>query len=80
MQLAINEVGLFRILSAAGFAALTRPFGIKGIFYRIAGERARGIHGLTENTLPPYNEYASLLPKNPNKITRELEKVFKDKK
>lgn len=79
MQLAINEVGLLRILCAAGFSAITKPFGVVGLFYRIAGARARGIDGPTENTLPPYNEYASLLPKNPNKILRKLDSAFKEK-
>ncbi len=78
MQLAINEVGLLRILIAAVFA-LTKFVGIKGMFYRIAGERARGIDGPTENTLPPYNEYASLLPKNPNKVLKELRAAFQDR-
>ena len=79
MQLAINEVGIMRILFAAFIAAITKPFGIKGMFYRIAGERVRGIDGPTENTIPPYNEYASLLPKKPNKVVRELEKEFSEK-
>ncbi|MCD5389932.1 MAG: coenzyme F420-0:L-glutamate ligase [Candidatus Pacebacteria bacterium] len=80
MQLAINETGIFRILCAAGIAAITKPFGLKGMFYRIAGERARGIDGPTENTLPPYNKYASLLPKNPNKVLDDLRHSFSDKK
>ena len=79
MQLAINEVGILRILFAAFVAAMTKPFGIKGMFYRVAGERARGIDGPTENTLPPYNEYASLLPKNPNSVLKELEREFQKK-
>jgi len=80
MQLAINEVGILRILFAAFVAGITKPFGIKGMFYRIAGERARGIDGPTKNTLPPYNEYASLLPKNPNTVLKDLRRSFSDKK
>lgn len=76
MQLAINEVGLLRILFAAAIASITKPIGLSGMFYRIAGDRARGIDGPTENTIPPYNEYASLLPKNPNAIIAELEIEF----
>lgn len=78
MQLAINEVGLCRVLFAAFLSAVTRPFGLRGVFYRVAGARARGIDGPTENTIPPYNEYASLLPKNPNKVLRDLNMRFRD--
>ena len=79
MQLAIQEVGLLRILFAAFISALTKVFGIKGMFYRIAGDRARGIDGPTENTIPLYNEYATLLPRNPNKVISQLENAFKEK-
>ena len=41
MQLALEEVGAPRILLAALAAALTKPLGIKGVFYRVAGEQAR---------------------------------------
>jgi hypothetical protein len=36
MQLAIQEVGLLRILFAAFVSAISRPFK-KGLFYKIAG-------------------------------------------
>lgn len=65
MELAIREVGLGRILLAAAAAALTKPFGIRGVFYRIAGPQAATIDGPCDYTLPPYNEYATLGPKNP---------------
>ena len=37
MQLAIDEVGAPRILLAAVVSGLTKPFGVHGLFYRIAG-------------------------------------------
>jgi F420-0:gamma-glutamyl ligase-like protein len=76
MQMAINEVGVFRILLAAGIAAITKPLGIKGMFYHIAGKQARGIDGPTEYTIPPYNKHATLAPKNPYKVAIELAKQF----
>ncbi len=76
MQLAINEVGIIRILFASFIAFVTKIFGMKGIFYKIAGDKARGIDGPTENTIPPYNQYATLLPKAPNKILKELKEHF----
>lgn len=72
MQLAIEEVGKTRILLAAVIAALTKPLGIKGMFYRVAGRRAAAIDGPCSYTLPPYNEYATLAPAEPNNVAREL--------
>jgi len=74
MHLAIQEVGIPRILLAFIAAALTKPFGIKGVFYNVAGPKARGIDGPTPYTLPPYNKYAVLAPKDPDK---EAEKISK---
>ena len=68
MQLAIEEVGWWRILLAALAAALTKPFGIKGMFYRIAGKQARAIDGAVPYAIPPYNTYVSKGPLKPKKI------------
>ena len=73
MQLAINEAGLARISLAAAVAAVTRPFGLRGMFYQIAGGKARAIDGPTAGTLPPYNEFASLSPKNPREFAKNIE-------
>ena len=73
MQLAINEVGATRILFSAIVSAMLKPFGIKGVFYILAGEKARSIDGPTENTIPPFNTYASLMPKNPEKFAKRLQ-------
>ena len=80
MQLAINEVGMMRVLFAAFVAALTKPFGLHGMFYRIVGEKARGIDGPTSTTLPPYNEYASLIPKDPAGFAKMMHYGCKPKK
>ena len=40
MQLAIEEVGAPRILLAAAASAVTKPFGVHGVFYRVAGPQA----------------------------------------
>ncbi len=45
MQKAIELVGLWRILLATCAAAVTRPFGFKGWFYRVAGDQVRSIDG-----------------------------------
>jgi F420-0:gamma-glutamyl ligase-like protein len=74
MQLAVEEVGAARMLFAAFFAALTKPLGIKGIFYKIAGPQAKAVDGAAEYVIPPYNTYVSKAPKNPRKTTEEISK------
>src|SRR5688500_9443416 len=72
MQLAIDEVGAPRILFAAAASAVTKPFGIHGVFYRIAGRQAAAIDGPTSYTIPPYNQAATLGPKNPDAAARAI--------
>ncbi len=77
MQLAIEEVGLWRILLAALAALFTKPFGIRGVFYLIAGEKARGIDGPVPYAIPPYNTYASKIPKNPKQTAKKISQEIK---
>lgn len=72
MELAIREAGFAKIILAALAAAITKPLGIKGIFYRIAGKEVAAIDGPCDYTLPPYNEYAKLGPKNPGAVAEFL--------
>lgn len=74
MQLALDDVGVPRILFAAFCSAVTKPFGVRGVFYKIAGTGARAIDGPCDCTIPPYNHCAKLAPKNPDKVAKELEK------
>ncbi|NLP49079.1 MAG: F420-0--gamma-glutamyl ligase [Clostridiales bacterium] len=72
MQLAIDEIGRPKILFAAFCSALTKPFGKRGVFYNIVGTKGRAIDGPCDYTLPPYNNYAKLAPKDPDKVAAEL--------
>lgn len=72
MELALREAGRARILFAAAVSALTKPLGIRGLFYKIAGRNINAIDGPTPYTMPPYNEYAKLGPKNPDKVAQEI--------
>ncbi len=72
MQLAIDEVGVPRILFAAAASAVTKPFGIHGVFYRLAGRQAAAIDGPTSYTIPPYNQAATLGPKDPDGAARRI--------
>jgi hypothetical protein len=72
MQLAIDEVGAPRILLAAVVSGLTKPFGVHGLFYRIAGPQAAAIDGPTSYTIPPYNQAATLGPRDPGGVARRM--------
>ncbi|MBP9821779.1 MAG: F420-0--gamma-glutamyl ligase [Candidatus Pacebacteria bacterium] len=72
MELAIREAGTFRILFAAACSAITKPFGLRGVFYHVVGNNINAIDGPCDNTLPPYNGYAKLGPKDPEKLAEKL--------
>ncbi len=72
MELALKDVGVPKILLAAFCSAVTKPFGVRGVFYKIAGEKARAIDGPCDCTLPPYNHAAKLAPLHPDAVAKEL--------
>jgi asparagine synthase (glutamine-hydrolysing) len=72
MELALREVGAGRILLASAAAAVTKPFGVKGVFYRVAGPAVRAIDGPTHGTIPPYDSHAKMGPADPEGVAREL--------
>lgn len=72
MELALKEAGLLRIFLGILAAALTKPLGIKGVFYRVCGKGVSAIDGPCSYTLPPYNEYAKLGPENPDAAARRV--------
>jgi F420-0:gamma-glutamyl ligase len=76
MEMALRECGTPRILFAAAVAAVTKLFGRRGDFYRIAGSKARAIDGPTKNTIPPYDSQVVLGPERPNEVAAELRAVL----
>lgn len=76
MEMALRECGTPRILFAAAVAAVTKAFGRKGDFYRIAGDKARAIDGPTKHTIPPYNQAVVLGPENPRAVAARLKKLI----
>jgi F420-0:gamma-glutamyl ligase-like protein len=76
MELALREAGAPRMLFAAGASALTKPFGIRGVFYKVVGNNINAIDGPCDYTLPPFNHYAKLGPKNPDTVARDLAKLL----
>lgn len=74
LQLAINLAGLPRILLASFCSAVTKLFGMKGVFYKIAGNDIDGIDGFyMHSSFDVYHDIALLNPKNPDKVCGEIE-------
>ncbi|KKP43473.1 MAG: F420-0-gamma-glutamyl ligase [Parcubacteria group bacterium GW2011_GWA1_33_6] len=74
MQLALEEVGVVRILIASFFGALGKLVGVKGLFYIVAGNGARSIDGAVSYAIPPYNNYVSKGPQNANEVASIISK------
>lgn len=72
MQVAINLVGPTRIVTAALISAITRPFGIKGLFYKIAGKDTATIDGFESDFFQDYLNMAFLPPAEPDNVCNEI--------
>jgi F420-0:gamma-glutamyl ligase-like protein len=72
MQLAIEEVGLLKILLAAVLGGIGKIIGIRGLFYMVAGNKARSIDGAVSYAIPPYNTYVSRGPKQADKVAQVI--------
>ena len=76
MEMALRECGTIRILFAAAVSAVTKLFGRKGDFYRIAGDKARAIDGPTSGTIPPYNKAVVLGPERPREVAQHVKSLL----
>ncbi|MBN2898572.1 MAG: coenzyme F420-0:L-glutamate ligase [Clostridia bacterium] len=76
MEMALRECGTAKIIFAAGVSAVSKAFGRKGDFYRVAGYKASSIDGPTPNTIPPYNTYVVLGPDRPDEVAKVLSSVL----
>jgi hypothetical protein len=76
VQVAIEEAGIHRIIPAMLLGALGKLFGIRGIFWIVAGKRVSEIDGFIPEDMYPYTEWAVLPPPDPQgdceKLEREL--------
>lgn len=77
MQLALQEVGLPRILFASAVSVLGKALGRRGWFYKVAGAAVRAIDGPTEYSAYPANVSAKLAPAKPDKVSRELTEALR---
>lgn len=76
MEIFIQEAGVARVLVAAVVAAITRPLGIKGLFYVISGKKAKSVDCPMSWDVEPYTHYAKRSPLNPNGVAREIHSTF----
>ena len=75
LQLVIDLCGLPRVLLAAGVSAITRPFGVRGLFYKICGKGVGGIDGFYfRSSFELYHELALINPDNPAQLCDALTK------
>ena len=73
LQLVIDMVGLPRVLLAAFVSAVTRPFGIRGLFYKICGHDVAGIDGFyPDSSFEQYHTMGVLNPTNPEALCDAL--------
>jgi len=77
MHLAIQEVGMLIILLASLIGAIGKTFGIKGLFYMVAGHKARSIDGAVPYAIPPYNTHISKGPLHANKVAKDIANKLK---
>ena len=73
LQLVIDMVGLPRVLLAGFVSAITRPFGVKGLFYKICGHGVAGIDGFYfRSSFERYKTLALINPENPVELSNEM--------
>lgn len=72
MQAFIDEAGVARVLFAAIVSAITRPFGIRGLFYRICGLRAKSIDCPMSFLILEYAHSVKLAPNEPSEAAEQI--------
>lgn len=70
-QLAMDEVGAFRMVSAFFLGAAGKLVGKKGIMYEIAGKPAELIDDIT-GTMPPFDKYIVAGPAEPDRVVARI--------
>ena len=75
LQLVIDICGLPRVLLAVFCSAVTKPFGIHGVFYKVCGQGVGGIDGFYfRSSFDVYKQMALINPPNPVELCNALEK------
>ncbi|MCS7249792.1 MAG: coenzyme F420-0:L-glutamate ligase [candidate division WOR-3 bacterium] len=76
MECAIRECGKIRILIAAIIGGITKLFGRRGDFYRIAGKQAAMIDAPYTSGIKEYYECVIMGPKNPEEMVKKISSYF----
>ncbi len=75
LQLVIDICGLPRVLLAVVCSAVTKLFGIHGVFYKVCGKGVGGIDGFYfRSSFDVYKQLALINPENPDELCDELYK------
>ena len=74
IQIAIEEAGVWRIIPAMILGFIGKIFGIRGIFWSIAGNRVAEIDGFIPEGMYPYTEWAVLPVLDPQGVCDEIQK------
>ena len=76
LQLAIDMVGAPRVVFASVVSAVTKLFGVKGLFYKIVGKGVAGIDGFYyRSSFDRYKDLALINNENPVELCDALEKA-----
>ena len=76
MQVAINTAGYPRMILAVMVGGITRLFGRRGDFYRIAGNKISEIDGFNPKAMKPFDEYAMLPAKDEAAVCQRIANKF----
>lgn len=72
MQYAINKVGLYKVIVASIASAITKLFGIKGVFYKIVGREVSGLDGFYDGAWEEYRDIGIEIPKDSTSVCNEI--------
>ncbi len=76
MQYAIDKKGAPRIISAAIVGGLCKLFGVKGVFYMIAGREVSGLDGFYGGVWDEYRDIGIELPRRPDDVCDEIKRAL----
>lgn len=76
MQVAINESGLIRIIFASIIGGFSKLFGLKGVFYILAGNQVSEIDGFHEESFKEYKNMGILGSKDTSLVCEKLKKQY----
>ncbi|MFN3431518.1 MAG: hypothetical protein ACK46X_16395 [Candidatus Sericytochromatia bacterium] len=70
-QLAMNQIGTFKMVSSFFIGFVGKLVGKKGLFYELAGRPAELIDDIT-GTMPPFDKYIVAGPKDPEAVVARI--------